>query len=323
MEKTTKEVIISEVEGQNLAEKLEENLQKLNIKVKGKVLVKPNMCMPEYVPGAVTSPKVIYHVVKLLKKTSEEVIVGESDGYNYSCDKAFEKTGIKEAAEKAGGRTINLSKDSLVQVNLKGSKIRKLFLPKTLFEVDSVIDVPVMKTHEFTTYSGAIKNLFGLIPDRKRIFLHPYINEVLFWLYMLTKPVTIMDALTAMERSGPTRGTPVKMNLILASRCPIALDMVAAEIMGLDWKRISHLSYIVQKTKMDKRNIKVVGYKKEYLRNFATPVVDLPVKMQLKIYKYSLLTKLIFSCPELTRILQKIVIYYRNFRRGHLSSTLS
>jgi uncharacterized protein (DUF362 family) len=315
MVKTTKEVIISEIESQNLAEKLEETLQKLNLKVKGKVLIKPNMCMPEYVPGAVTSPKVIYHVVKLLRKTSEEVIVGESDGYNYSCDLAFEKTGIREAAERAGGLIVNLSRDKLVQVNLKGSRIRKLFLPKTLFEVDSVVDVPVMKTHEFTTYSGAVKNLFGLIPDRKRIFLHPYINEVLFWLYMLTKPVTIMDASTAMERNGPTRGIPVKMNLILASKCPIALDIIATEIMGLDWKKISHLSYIVQKTKMDIGEIKVVGYKGAYLRKFATPVVDLPVKMQLKIYEHSLLTKLIFSSPELTKILQKIVIYYRNLMR--------
>ncbi|MEM3875345.1 MAG: DUF362 domain-containing protein [Candidatus Bathyarchaeia archaeon] len=313
MEKTEKEeVIISKVEGQSLTDKLEETLQKIGFKGKGRVLIKPNMCMPEYMPGAVTSPKVIHYIVKLLKKTSEEVIVGESDGYNYSCDFAFEKTGIREAAEKAGGRTINLSRDRLIQVNLKGSRIRKLFLPKTLFEVDSVVNVPVMKTHEFTTYSGAVKNLFGLIPDRKRIFLHPYINEVLFWLYMLTKPITIMDALTAMERNGPTRGTPVEMNLILASKCPIALDMVATEIMGLDWKKISHLSYIVQKTKMDRRNVKVVGYKTEYLRRFATPEVDLPVKMQLKIYEYSLLTKLIFSRPELTKILQKIVIYYRN-----------
>jgi hypothetical protein len=67
----------------------------------------------------------------------------------------------------------------------------------------------------------------------------------------------------------------------------------------------------------------VVGYKEAYLRKFATPVVDLPVKMQLKIYEHSLLTKLIFSSPELTRILQKIVTYYRNLMRGHLGSTLS
>ncbi|MCS7124305.1 MAG: DUF362 domain-containing protein [Candidatus Bathyarchaeota archaeon] len=311
-----KVVLITEVKSESLEKKLDEILRKVGFKAKGKVLVKPNMCMPGYVPGAVTSPKVIYYIVRLLRKTSEEVIVGESDGYNYSCDLAFEKTGIKDAAEKAGGKTINLSRDKLVQVSFKDKefKIKRLFLPKTLFEVDSVVNVPIMKTHEFTVYSGALKNLFGLIPDRKRIFLHPHLNEVLFTLYELTKPMTVMDALTAMEKNGPTRGTPVEMNLVLASKCPLALDVVATEIMGLDWEKISHLSYIAQKTKFDRQNVKVVGDSARYSRKFATPVVDLPVEMQLKIYQHALLTKMFFSNPNFVKILQKFVSLYRSLR---------
>ncbi|MEM3640438.1 MAG: DUF362 domain-containing protein [Candidatus Bathyarchaeia archaeon] len=304
-------VIISQVENENITEKLEEALQKIGFKGEGQVLIKPNMCAAKYIPGAVTSPLIIYNLVKLLRETAEEVIVGESDGYNYSCNLAFKKTGIKEAVEKAGGQILNLSRDKLVQVNLKESNIRKLFLPKTLFEVDSIINVPVMKTHEFTVYSGALKNLFGLIPDRKRIFLHPHIDEVLFNLYKLIKPKTIMDALIAMERNGPTRGLPVRMNLILASNCPLALDMIATEIMGLNWREISYLNYIFQKAKMERQSIKVIGYKAEYLRRFTPPTVDLPVKLQLKIYEHALLTKLVFSCTEFTKVLQKIVSQYR------------
>lgn len=310
-----KEVVISRVKGGNLTEKLEETLLKIGFKGKGKVLIKPNMCMLKYVPGAVTSPAIIFNLVKLLRKTAEEVIVGESDGYNYSCSLAFKETGIGRAVEKAGGITLNLSKDKLIQVNFSNSKIRRLYLPKTLFEVNSIINVPVMKTHEFTIYSGALKNLFGLIPDKKRIFLHPHINEVLFNLYKLVKPKTnIMDALTAMEKNGPTRGSPVKLNLILASECPLALDMVATEIMGLSWREISHLDYMVQRTKMERRNINVIGYKPEYLRRFALPIIDLPVKLQLKIYRHVSLTKLLFSSPELTKFFQKIVSSYRNIK---------
>lgn len=325
MEKAVKkEVIISQVKGVNLAEKLEAMLQKIGFKGKGKVLVKPNMCMAKYVPGAVTSPLLIYNLVKLLKETVEDVIVGESDGYNYSCSLAFKKTGMKRAVEKAGGKVLNLSRDKLVQVNFNASNVRKLFLPRTLFEVDSVINVPVLKTHEFTLYSGAMKNLFGLIPDRKRIFLHPHLNEVLFKLWELAKPkVTIMDALTAMEKNGPTRGSPVKMDLILASECPLALDLVATEIIGLNWREISHLNHMVQKTKIDRHSIKVTGFKAEYCRKFTLPTIDLPVKMQWKIYEYASLTKLIFSCPELTKILQKIVLYYRNLKGTHLANALS
>jgi len=311
MVKPAREVVISEVEGEGLAKNLEQTLQKLHFKAEGRILIKPNMCMPKYVQGAVTNPKIIYHLVELFRRSAEEVVVGESDGYNYSCDLAFERTGIKKATEKAGGRTLNLSKDKLVQVNIRKSRVKRLFLPKTLFEVDSIVNVPVMKTHEFTIYSGALKNLFGLVPDRKRIFLHPHLNEVLFALYKLTKPMTVMDALVAMEKNGPTRGVPVKMNLILASDCSIALDLVATEIMGLDWRKIDYLSYAVQKTKINRENIKLNTCLDKYRRCFSPPTADLPVKLQLKIYKHSLLTKLVFSRPELVKNLQKITLYYR------------
>lgn len=318
------EVIISQVKGENLAGKLEEMLQKIGFKAEGKVLVKPNMCMAKYVPGAVTSPLLIYSLVKLLRETADDVIVGESDGYNYQCSLAFKKTGMGKAVEKAGGRVLNLSQDKLVQINFASSKVRRLFLPKTLFEVDSIINVPVLKTHEFTLYSGAMKNLFGLIPDKKRIFLHPYLDEVLFKLWELAKPkVTIMDALTAMEKNGPTRGSPVKMNLILASKCPLALDLVATEIIGLNWREISHLNYIVKRTKIDRQAVKVTGFKAEYYRKFALPTVDLPIKLQWKIYEYASLTKLFFLRPELTKILQKIVLYYRSLKESHLANALS
>lgn len=311
MEKPKRIVVISEVKSGDLAEKLEEVLREIGFKAKGKVLIKPNICMPKYVPGAVTNPKVIHQLVKLFRRTAEEVIVGESDGYNYSCDQALRKTGIKAATERAGGRTMNLSEDDIVQVNIKESRVKKLFLPKTLFEVDSIFNVPVMKTHEFTTYGGAIKNLFGLIPDRKRIFLHPYINEVLFALYKLTKPVTVMDALTAMEKNGPTRGVPVKMNLIVASGCSVALDVVATEIMGLDWRKIDYINYMVQRVKISRHDIEIKSLKARYCRNFILPTVDLPVRLQHEIYKHASLTKLIFSCPEVVKILQKMANYYR------------
>lgn len=314
MKDAKKLVVVSEVKGGDLAEKLAESLQKIGFKGKGKVLIKPNMCMPKYVPGAVTNPQVIYHLVRLLRRTAEEVMVGESDGYNYSCDTAFEKTGIKKAVEKAGGRILNLSTDKLVKVNFRESKVSVLFLPKTLFEVDSIINVPVMKTHEFTLYSGAVKNLFGLIPDRKRIFLHPCIEDVLFNLCQLTKPITIMDAITAMEKNGPTRGSPVKMGLILTSKCPVALDIVATEIMGIDWREVSYLRYIFQKTGFYRQDIEVVGCKAEHFHKFVLPTIDAPVKVQWAVFEHAFLTKLLFCSPEFVKLLQRAVSLYRSFR---------
>ncbi|HKZ88507.1 MAG TPA: DUF362 domain-containing protein, partial [Candidatus Bathyarchaeia archaeon] len=190
-----------------------------SLRGKRKIFVKPNMSHPEYVPGVVTSPALIREVVGLLRDGAEEVIVGESNGFNYPCQSAFEKTGIEIAVKEAGGTVVNLSEDKLVKVKFEnGIAVKELLLPKTVLDADAVVDLALMKTHEFAMFSGAIKNLFGCVPSNKRIYLHPYLSEVFYRLYTILKPqLTVMDARVAMEGNGPTKGKPVNMNLMLTS----------------------------------------------------------------------------------------------------------
>lgn len=312
-----KEVYILKVENLGrLGESVKEVMKLTGFKAKGIIMIKPNICMPKYVAGAVTRPELIANVVAFIRDTAEEVIVGESNGYNYSCNKAFIETGIEKAVEDAGGRVLNFSNDKLVRVRLKNPKLRWLILPKTLLEADALINMPVMKTHEFTQYSGAIKNLFGLIPYDRRIFLHPYLNDVLLNLLSYFKPaLTIMDAITAMEGNGPTKGRPVKLNLILASRCALALDITATGIMGMNWRLIDHLRYIAEKLKLEEDMIKVFGCDiNSFKYAFAPPQMDLAVKIQHIVFRHELWTKIMFCNKDFVRLCQKILNQYRRLR---------
>jgi uncharacterized protein (DUF362 family) len=174
-----------------------------------------------------------------------------------------------------------------------------------------------MKTHEVMGYSGAIKNLFGCIPDDRRIFLHPYLNEVFFKLFSILKPeLTVMDAIVAMEGNGPTKGKPVKMNLILTSNCSLATDLIATKLMGLNWKQIGYLNYIAKKIDLQEEDITVTGgHLSEVSRNFELPRIDLPVKAQMQIYKHAFLTKVLFCSLDVTKLFQKITIAYRKTRK--------
>jgi len=308
-----KSVFLLRVNEGEIESALKHALKMTGFKAKGTVVIKPNICAPKYVPGAVTSPTLLGILVRLLRNTAETVIVGESDGYNYPCELAFKKTGIKKVVENAGATVLNFSRDALVRVRFKGSSVKSVYLPKTLLSSDALVNVPVMKTHEFTTYSGAIKNLFGLIPDNRRIFLHPHLNEVLYNIFIHLKPdITIMDALTAMQGNGPTKGKPVRMGLILTSRCPLSLDIVAARIMNIDWRRVGHLLYIAEKIGIREENIKTIGCDPdEVTYSFALPEADLPVKLQHKIYEHEFLTKIAFCNSKLIKILQKFINQYR------------
>jgi uncharacterized protein (DUF362 family) len=267
--------------------------------IRGKVFIKPNICSCEFISGAVTSPELLSFLVSFLRDKVAEVIVGDSNGYNYNCDDALERTGIQDAVRKAGGRTINLSNDQTVKVEDPNVlQLRNVPLPKILFDVDSIIGVPVMKTHEFTLYGGAVKNLFGCIPNNRRIFLHPHISKVFQDLITILKPkFALMDATTAMEGNGPNRGIPVPMNLILASHDLLALDKVATQIMGIDWRQIAHLQ-LLDKNLREKLEAQIIGEDIDSMkRQFLMPYADIAVRAQRWVYKNTLLTRLCFGTP--------------------------
>jgi len=171
-------------------------------------------------------------------------------------------------------------------------------LPKILFDVDSVISVPVMKTHEFTLYGGAVKNLFGCIPNNRRIFLHPHISMVFQDLITVLQPkFALMDATTAMEGNGPNRGIPVPMNVILASRDLLTLDKVATQIMGIDWRQIAHLQ-LLDRNLREKFEAQIMGEEIDSVkRQFLMPYADIAVRAQRLVYKNTLLTRLCFGTP--------------------------
>jgi uncharacterized protein (DUF362 family) len=280
---------------------------------KRKIFVKPNLSHPEYLPGVVTSPEVMRQLVGLLRDGNNEVIVGESNGFNYPCWTAFDKTGAQAAVKAAGGTVINLSEDKLVEVKFQGSTpLKRLFLPKTILDADAVVDLPLMKTHEFMTYSGAIKNLFGCVPSNKRIYLHPYLPEVFYRLYTLFKPqLTIMDARIGIEGNGPTKGKPVKMDLMLTGNDALAVDIVATQVMKLDWKK-TYLKYIASKTEFQEKNIQLSGLPVSAVAHqFELPRIDLPVKAQMMIYRHEYLTKMLFCSLDIVHLFQKVTVAYR------------
>jgi uncharacterized protein (DUF362 family) len=293
---------------------LKETVRSAGLRGKRRIFVKPNISHPEYIPGVVTDPALLRELIGLLRNEAEEVIVGESDGFNYSCRAAFKKTEIEKAVKDAGGTVINLSEDKVVKVNLPNNgALKSLFLPKTVLDADAIVDVALMKTHEFAVYSGAIKNLFGCVPSNRRIYLHPYLKEVFYQLYAVLKPqLTVMDARVAIEGNGPTKGNPVKMDLMLTSNDALALDVTATKIMGLSLKEVSYLNYIAKRAGLQEDEIAMPDLKaSEVTRKFEPPRIDLPVKAQIEIYKHEFLTKLLFCSLDIVKLFQKVTVAYR------------
>lgn len=115
---------------------------------------------------------------------------------------------------------------------------RGFYIPKR-FIGENIIHLPTVKTHIFTTTTGAMKNAFGGLLNEHRHWTHPVIHETLVDLLMIQKKIhrgifAVMDGTFAGDGPGPRCMVPQVKNVILASSDQVAIDAIAAKMMGFD-----------------------------------------------------------------------------------------
>jgi len=111
----------------------------------------------------------------------------------------------------------------------------------------NIVHLPTVKCHIYTTTTGALKNAFGGLLNHKRHQTHTYIHETLVDLLSIQKEIhpgifCIMDGTTAGNGTGPRIMKPVKKDIMLASADQVAIDAVAAKMMGFDPMKIKYLN---------------------------------------------------------------------------------
>lgn len=109
----------------------------------------------------------------------------------------------------------------------------------TYFKDKSIIHLPTVKCHIYTTTTGAMKNAFGGLLTKRRHYTHTWIHETLVDLLAIQQEIhsgifAVMDGTTAGNGPGPRTLIPEVKNVILASRDQVAIDSVAAKMMGFD-----------------------------------------------------------------------------------------
>ena len=143
----------------------------------------------------------------------------------------------------------------------------KGFMIPRRFIGENIIHLPTIKTHVFTTTTGAMKNAFGGLLNERRHWTHPVIHETLVDLLMIQQKIhkgvfAVMDGTFAGDGPGPRCMIPRVKNVILASADQVAIDAVAAKLMGfspmdLEYIRVAHEDGLGVG---DPGQIEVVGY---------------------------------------------------------------
>jgi uncharacterized protein (DUF362 family) len=149
----------------------------------------------------------------------------------------------------------------LNQVYPQGFMIPKRFIG------ENIVHLPTIKTHVFTTTTGAMKNAFGGLLNEKRHWTHPVIHETLVDLLLIQQKIhsgvfAVMDGTFAGDGPGPRCMRPYVKNVLLASADQVAIDAVAAKLMGFDPLRDLKFVRLAHERGLgcgDPRDIELVG----------------------------------------------------------------
>jgi uncharacterized protein (DUF362 family) len=241
---------VSRVSG-NLDEVLTEGLDFIdwtaNVRSDSTVFVKPNFTFPTYSKGVTTSPELLRILLGKLKDRTSKVIVGESNGgsCSFTAEAAFKGHNMYKICRDVGADLVNLSNlpSKFVESKIQGKKV-KVQLPELLLnDIDCLISVPTLKVHVVTQVSLGMKNLWGCYPDTMRGLHHQNLAHKLTLLAKVLKPkITLIDGLYGLNNHGPMYGTPVNMNLVLASNNIVVADTLGTRLMKLPVKKIKHIS---------------------------------------------------------------------------------
>jgi uncharacterized protein (DUF362 family) len=221
------------------------------LRVRGKhVLLKPNLVEPSRLsPHMTTHPMVIQAAAEVFRQWQARVTVGEGPGHVRDTEQALVESGVFEALgdSKLIFEDLNYQEVRAVANRGKTCKLKKFYFPRAVIEADFIVSMPKMKTHHWMGMTGAMKNLYGVIPGikygwPKNVLHFNGIPQTVFDINAsVGKTLTIVDAIDCMEGDGPILGTRKSMGLIVVGMNLTAVDATLARLMDIIPERIPYL----------------------------------------------------------------------------------
>lgn len=211
-------------------------------------LLKVNISWQHYYPGCSTSPWQLDGVIRALRGAGYEKLIPVQNGTVVVDSHDGEKGNKHDRVFRHHGlRSVHLQDPEARWVPYaprgKMLALDRIFpdgieIPE-MFAGTNIVQLPTLKTHVFTTMTGAMKNAFGGLLNNRRHWTHSVIHETLVDLLRIQQEIhtglfAVMDGTVAGDGPGPRAMRPHVKNVILASSDQVAIDAVAAKMMGFE-----------------------------------------------------------------------------------------
>jgi len=190
-------------------------------------------------------------LTKLVQSVGAKAIIGDSPtgihNPNY-LKLVYTKTGMEEVAYQTNAQLCYETEAEEISYP-EGKQIKHLTLFKPVLDADVLVNIAKLKTHLYTRFTGAVKNLYGVVPGVMKVAYHSKFqnqekfSQVLLDIHSYLKPkLSIIDGVIGMEGNGPAWGKPRKVGVILASSDCLSIDWVACQVVGINPHSVPFLS---------------------------------------------------------------------------------
>lgn len=209
------------------------------------IFVKINHLSPHAPPerAICTHPAFLREVLRILLELGARVTVG--DDVNFGRREEFLATGFRDVCAELGVALVNLRETGFAKVPIAGALLDSVYIARPVLEADLVLNLPKLKTHSFTIFTGAVKNLYGVIPygsrldGHRRFMRNDMFSRMLVDIFSaVPRQFTIMDAVVGMDGEGPSAGMPRTIGLVISGADGVAVDAIASGLVSYDPLRI-------------------------------------------------------------------------------------
>jgi len=256
------------------------------------VLVNPSWVSAVTRPedAAITLPEVTRAVADMVKDAGAFPIIAESSAIGVDTEKVISESGYQRLRDM-GYELVDLKKTETATIPVKNGKIfKELQVYKPVTEVDAIIPVAKLKTHDQAEITAAIKKLKGLLTDKyKREFHQQGVFEGCVDLYDALRPrLSIVDVIYCQEGLGPIFGRLVEMDLIVAGRDAVAVDAVCGYVAGFEPEEVPITAEAARRGlgKTGRADIEIVG---EPIESVHRPFMRVLEDERLKIEGFDLI----------------------------------
>lgn len=246
--------------------------------------LKPNLvCATPAESGATTHPEIIEGIIIYLQDNGyKNIRIIEGSWVGDSTKRAYKVCGYEDLSKKYGVPLIDLKEDDYLVRSHKGMNIS---VCKTVFELDYLINVPLIKGHCQTKITCALKNLKGLIPDTEKRRFHTLgLHKPIAYLNTVIKQDLIIADGICPDPYFEEGGRPERLDRIVAAFDPVLMDSYVADVLGYHPNDIKYIQiaqeegigkpinestemiYIYKENQKKEQEVKINQKEKKYLK---------------------------------------------------------